>query len=1566
MPQGDFSDPPEAQVPLAPDAEADLEVPTPQSTRFVEGESELVDHTEFSDIFENPDGSRTERLSEEPINVEDEDGDWVPVETEVAADPRIGGRVDQHPLTPRFARTADAGTLVSVRRNGVTVAFSLEGAAAVRAQRDGSTVTYPNALPGIDLEYVVDNGEVKEQLVLHRAPGGTPTWRFPMTVRGGQPSLGDDGAITVTDRSGTAQVVIPAPVMWDSSGIEGQQEPAEASVGIRLVKDGAGWIVELTPDKSWLADPARVYPVVVDPPLRTTSWVQETRAYKSDGYSCVNCGIRAGNSRSSNLNTYYRTLVKFNYDGLAGRQILDVFADARVDSGASTWEGTWVNHALAFGYHSIGEELAYFGSGPPGAWSRIDDDRLTNRYAQWARDGLTGGYLVFRGAEAAGRYTYKTYSINMYIDYNDRPSVSGYPAPPSPVDGGTAGTTPTLAATGSDPNGDGMQYYFRVATGADAETGVVYNSDWQNANYATVPATANLQPGRRYYWHAYVRDGYDGWWGTSTVVPGPVRSFVTNTAPPAVDQASAVPSDKAVVATTTPTLSAAPVTNPEPGETVRYWFRLATGADARTGSVLNSGWLTSPTWTPPAGSLQDGVTYTWTVLTEDGISTTTPTWARSLRVALRIGDAGPAPTETAGPVTVNLANGNASLSFGSPQIPTVAGPLGLSFAYNSQQPSKRGLTARYYEETGLSDIGGPDWKIGSGQEPVMVRTDPTVSFDWGLGSPGPAVPADRFLVQWTGFLTPPAGMNLNGWKFGVTQDDGARVWVNNALVLDRWSDQAGGPNYGNAVNLTAAANPLKVEYYDNTGGASVSLWAQPPAGAAFIVPADWLNTTPEVLPAGWTASAVLAGNAGEYASAEVKEGSVVLTDLSGSAHTYTRTSVGGYTAPDGEYGILALDGKGQVTLHDESGQTYVFGPTGRLESVTSAADQTKPAAHRYTYAGSSAKVTQVEDPVSGRKLTLKYGGDGDCPTAPAGLSAAPSGLLCAVTYPDGTTTRFFYTDTSANTAQLARIVDPGSEVTDFAYNAAGRMTRIRDALANDWLAADGTRSVGAPVSTEIGYAPGGRVDAVTLPAPDGLAGTPRPGRAMTYAAADATGGTTHVDLAGLDASPGPTGHFRTVTYDEALRQLTSTDATGVTTRAEWSSKDQPLSTTDGAGRKSTTIYNERDLVSDTYGPAPAACFGADRRPTAACAATAPHTTTTYTGPTGDAAGPFTAQFWANSTMSGPPALTQQDIEVEHGWGVVRWDWSDSSPWYAAATPQTPVDNWSARFTGLLTLAQVGGYQFRIVSDDGARLWIDDTLVVDGWQAGGVTTARGPATFTNAALGGAGTVPAKLAHSLRVDYQDLSGPASIDLQWLPPGAGTWETIPNTVLRSDIELVTSTTEQDSAATAPSIRTATVYNAPGEFGGYLRGLPRATIVDPGGLALATGVRYNGYQQRISRTLPAQRYDSELPATETASAYWGDREALPSTTCGVPAGTSQGGALKTTTGPANSEGKRLTWEQVYDASGRTAGTKRGAKDGRAPVTPCVGAWRRWSTRRSVECRHARSPTTRPSAATR
>ena len=79
--------------------------------------------------------------------------------------------------------------------------------------------------------------------------------------------------------AGKVEFAIPEPQMFDSSGIKDVQEPAETAVSTSLAADGDGWTITLSPDRSWLADPARVFPVHVDP----TSSV----AWSLGGYSAV-------------------------------------------------------------------------------------------------------------------------------------------------------------------------------------------------------------------------------------------------------------------------------------------------------------------------------------------------------------------------------------------------------------------------------------------------------------------------------------------------------------------------------------------------------------------------------------------------------------------------------------------------------------------------------------------------------------------------------------------------------------------------------------------------------------------------------------------------------------------------------------------------------------------------------------------------------------------------------------------------------------------------------------------------------------------------------------------------------------------------------------------------------------------------------------------------------------------------------------------------------------------------------------------------------------------------------
>ena len=111
---------------------------------------------------------------------------------------------------------------------------------------------------------------------------------------------------------------------------------------------------------------------------------------------------------------------------------------------------------------------------------------------------------------------------------------------------------------------------------------------------------------------------------------------------------------------------------------------------------------------------------------------------------------------------------------------------------------------------------------------VMVRNDGSgaLDFDWGSGSPGSdcGVPANQFSVRWTRSVQFDAGT----YQFTVTSDDGVRLFIDGVLEIDEWRGQSS-TTYETAVRLPAGYHGIRLEYYENRGGAVAKLsWKRVP------------------------------------------------------------------------------------------------------------------------------------------------------------------------------------------------------------------------------------------------------------------------------------------------------------------------------------------------------------------------------------------------------------------------------------------------------------------------------------------------------------------------------------------------------------------------------------------------------------------------------------------------------------------------------------------------------------------------------------------------------------------
>jgi len=106
--------------------------------------------------------------------------------------------------------------------------------------------------------------------------------------------------------------------------------------------------------------------------------------------------------------------------------------------------------------------------------------------------------------------------------------------------------------------------------------------------------------------------------------------------------------------------------------------------------------------------------------------------------------------------------------------------------------------------------------------PALVRDDAEVNFNWGAGSPGSPVHADDFSARWTNSVNLAAGT----YRFTVRADDGIRLWVDDALIIDRWVLQPA-TTYTADRTLSAGYHSVRMEYFEASGDAVAQLsWAR--------------------------------------------------------------------------------------------------------------------------------------------------------------------------------------------------------------------------------------------------------------------------------------------------------------------------------------------------------------------------------------------------------------------------------------------------------------------------------------------------------------------------------------------------------------------------------------------------------------------------------------------------------------------------------------------------------------------------------------------------------------------
>ncbi len=1154
----------------------------PSDRRHVQALNE--GRTENDTVFLNADGSKSLRRSLVATSYR-ENGQWKDVDVSLAQDATDGKwKTKANSWQARFGAVSPTQG-VELNQGGQTVTFKPLGASQVQPEVTGTApnqiVKYRNVWPGIDLMYQLSGSEVKESIVI-KSRAAASTFSFDFSGANLLPDTDNPGGFKLDGALSNIKLPVPT-IATATEGILGAAPIVRQSVnGSRLtVTLDSDWMQKQTTDK---------FPLVIDPSFWSYSGSNYVN-YKSDGYVC-NPGQGCGNSVGNVSGNIWRFMFYSPYSSVAGKYIVQAIFHVEMPTpdgvhyyGTYDNRSVYLDHAGCFGYgcidYAYGEQ-----SGTVGSTGDID---VSDMYRRAAAAGDYSAWMIVHGEEAnTNSYKLLAYDRTLvWFDYESLPSQSLIAAG-SPADQGITTTNqPLLKTTAStDPDGPGpLQYRYIIGTSKtvpgsnpyntiQSVSGVVADSGLTPISQWTVPDNV-LQDGTTYYWQSLVWDSYQGTYLKSASVYSPTYSFKVDMrngkdATQAFDTVGPVSVD---LATGNLTTGAKSHSIAALGGSLGIGLDYNSPQRSRQGLVAQYWNNTTFSGNPVLTRVEPNVDYNWNtgspytgMVTTDNFSarwsgyfvapyTTTYTMGcvGDDTVKVTLNSQVVLDTTSGGCYTNQHWGTGVALTAGQAVPITVDYTEATGAAYNSLWVRGVGFSDQVvpteWLQTGVRPVATPHGLIGryytgssfpSSESDVssrfLARTDTTLGMDWGAGSPVPNGPADNFVVRWSGYFKAPQD---GTYKFGGQADDGIKIIVDGVTQLDNWSTSTTSPAWpttapgSTGVTMTAGqTKSITVEYREVTGNASLGLYVDGPGiDKTLPVPSDWLLPQAQVLPDGWGLSIDADGDLG-YDFATIGVNSVVLRDSTGETHEYKWTG-SGYTPPVNETGHMVRNGDGTITLQDSDGRTYVFDTDGTLKLSTSPADDRNPAALQYSYSGLPAHLTQVTDGVdSSRWAKVYYSGDAGCPSVPSGFSAVPAGMICAVTTSDSQVTQFAY----SSTGRLARLIHPGSEISDYGFDSLGRITSMRDSLANDAISA-GVRTQDGNELTTISYDAIGRVSSITMPA--ATAGAAHQSHSYSYySAAGSDAGYTimHPDTA-------VTGG-RKVTYDTTYRTLTDTEQYG--------------------------------------------------------------------------------------------------------------------------------------------------------------------------------------------------------------------------------------------------------------------------------------------------------------------------------------------------------------------------------------------------------------------------------------
>ncbi|MDW5330745.1 DNRLRE domain-containing protein [Plantactinospora sp. KLBMP9567] len=316
----------ERPEPVSPGLAVDQAAPAGREVKPAKRVRELTGRRSATTrFFEMSDGRTQAEVSTGARFYRDPTGRFQPIDTTLRPGGDGGFANTSNTFGSRFGVRSD--DLVRFDLGGERIRLGLAGPARrVTPTVDGDTVTYRDLADGVDVTYQVTGETLKESIILRRA-SATASVTFQLDPGRLAVSQRDDQALEFRDPDSVqVLLVMPAPFMFDA------RDDAESPYGKtwsdkvtqRLDTSGPVPTLTVSADREWLADPARVFPVTVDPTIK----IQPTPSESADAMIVSDdpAGNYDGNWRLSvgtTTSSQVRSLVRFDLTGVPRNTTID-------------------------------------------------------------------------------------------------------------------------------------------------------------------------------------------------------------------------------------------------------------------------------------------------------------------------------------------------------------------------------------------------------------------------------------------------------------------------------------------------------------------------------------------------------------------------------------------------------------------------------------------------------------------------------------------------------------------------------------------------------------------------------------------------------------------------------------------------------------------------------------------------------------------------------------------------------------------------------------------------------------------------------------------------------------------------------------------------------------------------------------------------------------------------------------------------------------------------------------------------------------------------------------------